>query len=204
VKEPGMNMLAAADKEAIAKLIYNWGYFSDHGLWEQLRETFHPEGTICVSWFEGSFQKFVDASIQMSQSPQLLRHNLGTPMIQIKGNHAVSETNVIIMIRKHIGLVDADVTSYARFYDLIEKIGDKWRIVRRTMIFEKDRLDPVQPSWRFWASCLFTDFKKYPAAYRYMAYTAEKTGYKLSPNIVADKSQEARNLYEAGKDWLSG
>ena len=39
-----------------------------------------------------------------------------------------------------------DVVCTGRFYDFLEKRNGQWGIVRRQPIYEKDRLDPVDPS----------------------------------------------------------
>ena len=39
-----------------------------------------------------------------------------------------------------------DVICWGRFYDFFEKRDGRWAIVRRQPIYEKDRLDPVDPS----------------------------------------------------------
>ena len=39
-----------------------------------------------------------------------------------------------------------DVVCFGRFYDFFEKRDGRWGIVRRQPIYEKDRLDPVDPS----------------------------------------------------------
>ena len=42
--------------------------------------------------------------------------------------------------------VPVDVTCWGRFYDFFEKREGRWAIVRRQPIYEKDRLDPVDPA----------------------------------------------------------
>jgi hypothetical protein len=55
------------DKEEISELINAWVYQRDCGNWSQLKETFWPEGTISVSWFEGRFEQFIHLSKKMSE-----------------------------------------------------------------------------------------------------------------------------------------
>ena len=79
------------DKFEIAELINNWTFFRDQGLWEQLTDTFHDEGTISLSWFDGPFKIFVKASKEMSKNKgATLKHFVGTPMIKINGTRAKS------------------------------------------------------------------------------------------------------------------
>jgi hypothetical protein len=38
-----------------------------------------------------------------------------------------------------------DLQSWFQFYDLLEFKNESWRIVKRTAVYEKDRLDLVNP-----------------------------------------------------------
>jgi len=132
----------------------------------------------------------------------LSKHFVGTPFVRINDCRAVSEVNVMISIRIDRGNIDMDMTSYIRFYDLLEKRNGSWRIVRRTAIYEKDRVDSVQPSFLFWFVSLFINARKYPKPYRYLGYSMEKGGYKIVKNIVEDNSEGLKLLYRAGDAWL--
>ena len=57
------------------------------------------------------------------------------------GERALAETNIVILVRQKIGGVLADMTSYARFLDRLERSSGAWLIVERTAIYERDRLD---------------------------------------------------------------
>ena len=74
-----------------------------------------------------------------------------------------------ILVRQTIDGVAIDLTSYGRFLDRIENRAGGWRIVERATLYEKDRLDPVEPSAAFDALMAKADAAKYPAPYRYMA-----------------------------------
>lgn len=193
-----------SDIGEIADLLNRWAYFRDHGMWDQLRTTFWREGMISISWFDGPFEEFVDECIKMDEkdTSKLLKHVIATPFIKTNGTRAVSEVNVIIYNRSSIRSLDVDMTSFIRFYDMLEKRNDSWRIVKRTAIYEKDRIDTVQPSFLFWFASLFIDYEKYPKPYRYLGYGLEKSGYKLSKNIIVNNSEGSKLLYKAGDAWL--
>jgi len=191
-----------SDREAISELINSWVYHRDHGNWDQLRATFWPEGTISFSWFDGPFEQFVDASKEMAEKGSKVKHMVDQPFIKIKGNRAVSEANVTLLGRGVTGPLEIDLTTYLRFYDLLEKREGKWRISKRTAIYEKDRMDCVQPSLLFWIASLFINLKKYPKACRYLGFSLEKAGYEMVSDIVVDPSDELKRLYKDGAAWL--
>lgn len=194
--------VSADDQLAIEQLMQRWGLSRDQGRWEDLAGTFHPEGTISVTWYAGDFSGFVEASKEMAKGSTKSKHLIGTPLIEISGDKALSETNITIMGRAEKGPLTLDVTSFARFFDRLEKRNGEWKLLERTAIYEKDRLDSVQPSFLFWLSSLFLDFDQYPEAYRYLAYGLVEGGYELVPGIIVDKSAEADRLYLEGKAWL--
>ena len=49
------------DRQDIAELMTGWIH-RDLGEWDRLRELFHPDAQIEITWFEGPASDFVDAS----------------------------------------------------------------------------------------------------------------------------------------------
>ncbi len=191
------------DREAISFLINAWVYHRDRGNWDQLSDTYWPGGTISLSWFDGPFDQFVDASKEMAEKGSRVKHLVDQPFVRIKGNRAVSETNVTLLARGDSGPFEMDLTSYLRFYDLLEKREGAWRILKRTAIYEKDRMDCVQPSLLFWLASFFNKKKKYPRACRFLGLTLEKAMHEMKDNIVVDPSDELTRLYKDGAAWLA-
>ena len=192
-----------SDREAISELINGWIYHRDRGNWDQLRDTFWPEGTISLSWFDGQFEQFINSSKKMAEKGNPTKHILAQPFIKINGNRAVSEASVILLARRGNGPLEIDLTTYLRFYDLLEKREGVWRILKRTAIYEKDRMDCVRPSLLFWITNFFINLKKYPKACRFLGFALEKAGCEVAKNIVEDPSEELDLLYKKSDEWLS-
>jgi hypothetical protein len=191
-----------SDREAILDLISRWAYYRDRSMWEELRGTFWKEGTISISWFDGPFEEFVDASIRMSENGSVSRHSVSLPVINIRGDRALSEGGVIISVRSSKP-VEVDLVSHARFYDMLEKREGTWRILKRTAIYETDRMDAVRPSLLFGIASLLLNFKKYPKSCRHLAFGLEKAGHPLKKSVVEDNSDALHVLYAAGAEWLT-
>lgn len=134
------------DKHACAEVIQAWGLYRDQGKWPELLATFTPDGQIAVSWFSGSFREFVDRCTRSFNAGQRSKHHIFPSLVRVAGERAVAETNIVILVRQKIGDVLADMTSYARFLDRLERASGRWAIVERAAIYERDRLDPVEPS----------------------------------------------------------
>ena len=191
------------DIMAIAQVIQIWGLARDQGRWQQLGDTFTPDGCIHVTWFHGAFADFVAASRRMYQpaSPRP-KHVIGLPVVSVVGDRAVAETNIQILSRFQTGQLAIDNTSYARFLDRLMRGPKGWRICDRVAIYEKDRLDPVQPDPAFDRFMAETDFSAFPEPYRYLGHRLESSGRALVDGILCDGTAQAMAAIEAAHDWV--
>ncbi len=69
--------------------------------------------------------------------------------------------------------VAVDVVCTGRFFDFFEKRKNKWAIVRRQPIYEKDRMDPLDPAARLALDPAL--LAKFPEGYRHLAYCRRKS-----------------------------
>jgi hypothetical protein len=200
------NESSLADKIACAELIQNWGVFRDQGKWKELRATFTPDGHISVSWFRGPFEQFVErCRASYGAGHSWSRHHLFTPTIKFAGDRAVAETPVIIRVRQPFDGIAVDLTSCSRFLDRIERHAEGWLIAERAAIYERDRLDPVEPSPAFAELFKAANTAQYPEQYRYMAFRlAHAEGRSLASVIYRDGGPETADLYARYSSWLAG
>ena len=177
-----------SDQLAISELINAWGVYRDQGKWKELRGTFAPDGHISVSWFRGPFEQFVErCRTSFAANRTWSRHHLFAPTIRLDKDRAVAETPVIIRVRQKFGAVEADLTAFSRFLDRVERRTEGWLIAERAAIYERDRLDPVEPSPAFDALFEAAETAHYPEQYRYMAFRlAHAEGRSLAPVIYRD------------------
>jgi hypothetical protein len=192
------------DKNACAELIQSWGLYRDQGKWPELLSTFTADGQIAVSWFSGNFPDFVDRCRKSFESGQRSKHQIFPSVVRLNGDRALAETNIVILVRQKIEGVVADLTSYARFLDRLERHSGRWAICERIAIYERDRLDPVEPSEAFGKLFKSTDLAIYPEAYRYMAARLVAAGRALAPVVYRDGSPHTAQLYLRYESWLVG
>ncbi len=159
-----------------------------------------------MSWFRGPFEQFVERCRSgFAASRTWSRHHLFTPIIKLAKDRAIAETPVIIRVRQKFGTVEADLTSFSRFLDRVERRADGWLITERAAIYERDRLDPVEPSPAFDALFAAADTANYPDQYRYMAFRlAHAEGRSLAAVVYRDGGPETADLYARYSRWLSG
>ena len=200
----GQNEMDLNDKYACAELIQAWGFYRDQGKWPELLATFVPEGQISISWFSGSFRDFVDHCRRSFDAGQRSKHHIFPSSVRVAGERAAAETNIVILVRQRIGGVPVDMTSHARFLDRLERRGGRWAILERAAIYERDRLDPVEPSEAFDQLFKATDLSIYPEPYRYMAARLTAAGRALAPVVYRDGEPETAALYARYDAWLEG
>jgi SnoaL-like domain len=195
-----------ADKIACAELIQAWGLYRDQGRWHDLRGTFTPDGHISVSWFRGPFEQFVErCRASHAAGHGWSRHHLFPSTIKFAGDRAVAETSVIIRVRQPFNGIAVDLTSCSRFLDRVERHSGGWLIAERAAIYERDRLDPVEPSPAFDELFATADTARYPEQYRYMAFRlAHAPGRSLASVIYRDGGPETADLYARFSAWLAG
>jgi hypothetical protein len=95
-----------------------------------------------------------------------------------------------------------DATCYGRFYDLFERRSGIWKIVFRQPIYERDRLDLVQPGI---APILDQDLlASFPQGYRHLGYLQTKLGMDVMRDMPGLTGPEVEAKYAQGSAWLEG
>ncbi|MFX5858497.1 hypothetical protein ABTE63_19285, partial [Acinetobacter baumannii] len=88
--------------------------------------------------------------------------------IDLAGDRAIAQTKMTISQRAKVDGVACDVVCTGRFYDFIERRDGHWGVVLRQPIYEKDRLDPIDPSEVPRLDRAVLD--GFPEGYRHLAY----------------------------------
>lgn len=189
------------DRAAITQVVQDWGLARDAGRWDRLRSLYTPDATMHTTWFVGSASEFVDRSIEAAEKGARAQHFIGAASIDIKGDRAIAETRMILMVRGKLQGAEVDVTCYGRFYDRFVKQDGHWRIGQRIPIYEKDRLDPLDPS-----ATLTLDpqiLSSHPDGYRHLAYLQSSSGASITADLPIPNSAALSRLYSEGDNWLA-
>ncbi|OKO74624.1 nuclear transport factor 2 family protein [Bradyrhizobium sp. AS23.2] len=190
------------DRLAIRDLVENWAVWRDAGDWERFATVWHEEGWMSATWFQGPARDFMRVSQEGFAKGVRILHFLGGTSIDLEGERAIAQTKMTISQRALVHDVLCDVVCTGRFYDFLEERQGKWGIVRRQPIYEKDRIDPVDP-----AATLRLDQKALaalPEGYRHLAYMQELIGYKIKRDMPGLTGTEVEKLYAEGREWLAG
>jgi hypothetical protein len=190
------------DRLAIRDLIENWLIWRDSLLWDRFRTVWHPEGQMWATWFQGSYEDFIRVTEEGYAKGVRIMHFLGGSSIDLKGKRAIAQSRVTICQRAPVDGVLCDVVCSGRFYDFLEKRNDRWGLVLRRLTYERDRLDPVDPSADLKLDAALLE--RYPVGYRHLAYLQTKIGYKVKEDLPGIRGPEVEALYACGAAWLEG
>jgi hypothetical protein len=190
------------EKLRIREVIENWAVWRDAGEWERFKTVWHPGAVMMATWFQGSAERFIEVSRDGWDKGVSILHFLGGSSIDVAGNRAIAQTKMTISQRASVDGVACDVLCTGRFYDFFENRNDAWAIVLRQPIYEKDRLDALDPAARLRLDA--TLLAQFPEGYRHLAYIQTKLGFTVKRDMPTLKGPEVQRLYARGGAWLSG
>lgn len=195
-----------ADKLAIRELIENWAVWRDAGDWERFRTVWHDDGVMMATWFQGPADEFIRVTREGWARGVSILHFLGGSSIDVQGRRAIAQTKMTISQRAEVpganGNVSCDVVCTGRFYDFFERRAGRWGLVLRQPIYEKDRIDAVDPGARPTLDQARLD--ELPRGYRHLAYIQTSLGYTVKRDMPQLTGAEVEQLYARGRAWLAG
>jgi hypothetical protein len=190
------------DKLQIRELVENWAVWRDARDWDRFRTVWHPEGRMMATWWQGPYEEFIRMNDEGWARGVRILHFLGGSSIDVEGERAIAQTKMTISQRAEVDGVLCDVVCTGRFYDFFESREGRWGLVLRQPIYERDRIDPVEPS----ASLDLDEelLERFPQGYRHLAYLQTRIGYDVKTDMPGLEGPELEDLYERGARWLSG
>jgi hypothetical protein len=183
------------DRLSIADLITGWIH-RDLGEWDQLRNLFHPDATIEVSWFSGKASDFVDDSMKMGASVIKTKHVITAPVVTFNGDKALAETNAIVVADN--AAIGFGCEVHLRCYDRVEKRNGLWKILERDAIYD-------MCTFIFPGGIVEIDkvaVQNYPREYGALAYFIERSGLAVDRVYPTKGSDLEQTLKAKGRTWL--
>ena len=143
------------DEHEIRRARTLWAFARDLGEYDTMRECFHDDATVAVSWFDGPFLEFWEATKKLRgnlKPTERSKHWIGSYRCEVNGDRAVMETDVLLFARDDIEGKLFDYTAWMRFHDQVERRAGVWRIAKwvaidlgRPQRFDAVRLFPARP-----------------------------------------------------------
>jgi hypothetical protein len=194
---------SALDRIRIRQLVDDWALYSDAGDWERFRAVWHQDGRMSATWTQGGGDDFVHMRRTTFESGAMgILHFHGGPAADLVGDRAIAQTKMQILQRAPVEGVLCDVVCTGRFYDFLERRAGRWGFVNRQPIYEKDRLDPLDPSAQLKLDPVL--LQSFPEGYRHLAYLQARLGYPVKKDMPGLQGPMVEALYAAGKAWLAG
>jgi hypothetical protein len=194
---------ALLDRSEIIRVVQNWGFWRDDGRWEQLRSAYTPDGLMSTTWSVGTAADFVNHVMNAAKKKGGRRsmHFIGATTVDLNGDKAIAETRMVLLVRGVLQGVEVDVTNYGRTHDRFVRHDGQWRIQVRVPIYERDRMDPVDPAAGVKLDP--AELARYPYGYRHLAYLQAAEGARITPDLPTPGSAALARLYAEGRTWLT-
>jgi len=183
-----------------------WAFARDRGEWETMRACFHPDATVCVAWYSGPVAMFLERTIAMAaerRPEEQSKHWFGNSRVSVNDDRAILETDAMVLNRSYFEGHLFDFTIYLRLYDRLERRERQWKILRMDGIYDKDRLDPVNPGSvpdGFFDGLRLSGPE---SAVGLMRWRLEKRGRTVSPDIALAGTDGEKRLRAEAEAWLA-
>jgi hypothetical protein len=193
----------STDRMLIRQLIDDWVIYSDSGDSERFRAVWHDDGYMMATWTQCPANQFVEMRRHvLTSGATSILHFQGGHCAQLAGHRAIAQTKMQILQRALVEGVLCDVVCTGRFHDFLERRAGRWGMVLRQPIYEKDRLDPVDPQQ---APQLDKELLgSFPDGYRHLAYLQARLGYQVKKDMPGLQGAAVEALYARGRRWLAG
>jgi hypothetical protein len=186
----------AADIVAIEQLILRERLSRDLGLWEQMRDCFHEDSVVRLSWIDASGPEFVRRSKEMAERNVKATHRLGPILVTLAADRAIAQLGAIIDVPGKVRGVAVIFSSYARFLFRAERRAHVWRIAGFDVIYQRDELNPVIPGQV--VTIEPNELKNFRSSYQLLSFCLMSGGYKPRmdlagvdrPDLVAALTRE--------------
>ena len=193
-------ILDSADITLISQLILRERESRDLGDWDRMRDCFHPDSIVRISWFNGSGPDFVEGSIDMAKRGMLAKHRLAPILVNLAGDRAVASLSAIIDIPTVIDGVDLTLSAYTLLIYRAERRDKVWRIYGFDGIYRRDEMTPAILGQT--AAIDPGEMKNFRPSYRNLAYCLHLSGYAVDPDLPGeDQPETVARLMQEVRSW---
>lgn len=198
----GAKDLAVAREVETVVLTERWA--RDMAQWDVMREQYHDDSVVDISWIRTSGPEFVRLSRGSFERGTISTHVLSPVLIDVRGDRATADTGVVIAGRASLGGVEVVLTAYSRIVERLERRRKQWRISEMTCVYQFDHFTPLDPDEQ-----LELDRDRYDGyreSYAALSYWVEETqgsGAVRDSLPGVDRPDTIDALYRANSTWLA-
>jgi len=194
-------VITSAAVTAVSQLVLRERESRDLGNWDTMRDCFHPDSRVRISWFNGSGPGFVDGSIDMAKRGMLAKHRLAPVLVTLNGDRALASLTAIIDIPQKINGVEMILSAHGRFIYRAERRDGTWRLYSFDCIYLRDELNPAIPGQS--VSIDPAEVRDLRPSYRNLAWCLIQTGYEVDQNLPGeDRLETVKQILDEVHAWL--
>jgi hypothetical protein len=198
----------AIDRSEIINVVSKSVIARDSGLWDQLAECYHSEAEFSSSWWTGKPSDFVKAADKKLKATRdeggEQKHITSNHWIVINGDRATAECDLVLFTRTTVEGTELDFATWSRRLHLMAREDGEWKIWRRFAIYEKDRVDPVDPAVDLAQRLQQAELAKYPRQLRHHLWRNEVRGSEPARNLCIRGTAQESAVREEARKWISG
>ena len=137
------------DEAAIAKVHLRYCRAIDRRDFDLLRSCYHPDAVDDHGDFVGGIDDFVEFCREGTLNFTSTSHHTTNTLVEVEGDVAHAEFYGRAYHRVAAGVdgIEKDLAVNTRWIDRFEKRGGEWRIAKRLVVVDTDRVDPVRERW---------------------------------------------------------
>jgi hypothetical protein len=124
------------DREAIRECLARLARGEDRRNAELITAAYWPDSITDYGVFKGDFDAYLAWVVPGAEAITNTQHVLGQSYIELQGDSARVETQVISYHRVDMGAGEQDTCIGGRYLDRMEKRGGEWRIASRMMLYD--------------------------------------------------------------------
>lgn len=175
-------VLEAAHVSAVSQLVLRERLSRDLGLWEQMRDCFHDDSVVRISWINASGPEFVRRSKEMAERNVKASHRLGPIFVTLAGDRAIAQLAAMIDITFTLKGTEVMMTSHARLLVRAERHEGAWRLSGLDAVYQRDEIVPVIPG-----QTVAVDpeaVKAFRPTYRLLSYCLASGGFPVRNDLA--------------------
>jgi len=172
----------AADISAVSQLVLRERLSRDLGFWDQMRDCFHDDSVVRISWINASGPEFVRRSKEMAERNVKASHRLGPIFVTLAGDRAIAQLAAIIDIPFMLKGTEVMVSSHARFLVRAERREEVWRLSGFDVFYLRDEMAAIIPGQT--VAVDLEAVKTFRPTYRLLSYCLASNGFPVSNDLA--------------------
>ena len=198
----------SVDRSEIINVVSKSILTRDSGMWNQLAECYHSEAEFTSSWWKGKPSEFIKVASEKLEASRKeggeQKHMTSNHWVVVNGDRATAECDLILFMRRPINGVDLDFQTFSRRLHLMARENGDWKIWRRFAIYERDRMDPVDPTNGPDTYYDAEAMSKFPKKLRYHLWRNQVKGSAPVKELCIRGTEQEKVVREEAKKWIEG